>query len=150
MSDQGKRRSGRRPARGFTLIETLIVLALLAVLAAVALPIYDDTIRRGRRSEARGTLLQAAHWLERFATANGTYPGEASHLPGAFRTTSFASYRIAYEPRDAQGSGYTLTALPLGAQATDRCGGFTLDDAGVRGLTVADASDSLKAECWIR
>ena len=138
----------RRP--GFTLIEMLAVLALLAILAVLALPSYQAHVQRGLRAEARAGLLQAAHWLERAATATGHYPVDAAEFPESLRAVPSGRYRIDFEPADAQGSGYTLTALPLGSQAGDRCGGYTLDHAGVRGLAAAGASDALKAECWNR
>lgn len=138
----------RRP--GFTLIELLGVVALLAILAALALPSYQAHVQRGLRAEARAGLLQAAHWLERAATATGLYPVDAADFPDSLRAVPSGRYRIVFEPADAQGNGYTLTALPLGSQAGDRCGGYTLDHAGVRGLTAAGASDELNAECWNR
>jgi len=140
----------RRRQPGFTLIELLAVVALVALLAALALPSYQAHVRRGLRAEARAGLLQAAHWLERAATATGRYPGDAADFPDSLRTVPSGSYRIVFEPADAQGSGYTLTALPLGTQAGDRCGGYTLDQAGVRGLAAAGAAHELNAECWNR
>lgn len=141
--------TARRP-RGFTLTEVLVVVALIAVLAAVALPGYQAYLKRSLRAEARAGLLQAAHWLERVATATGLYPADAAAFPETLQRVPSGAYSIGFEPADAQGSGYTLTARPQGAQAADRCGGYTLDQAGVRGLAVPDASDELKAECWNR
>ncbi|MDM0016755.1 type IV pilin protein [Variovorax saccharolyticus] len=140
----------RRWQPGFTLIELLVVLALVAILAALALPSYQAHVQRALRAEARAGLLQAAHWLERAATATGRYPDDPADFPESLRSVPSGSYRIVFEPADAQGSGYTLTALPLGTQAGDRCGGYTLDHAGVRGLAAAGAADELQAECWNR
>ena len=50
-----------RPARGFTLIEVLITVALIAILAAIALPVYQDQVRKSRRSSAQGVLLNVAN-----------------------------------------------------------------------------------------
>ena len=59
---------------GFTLIELLIALACVALLASFAWPSYQSLILKSQRAQARASLLQAAHWLERAAGANGSYP----------------------------------------------------------------------------
>ncbi|MES2887468.1 MAG: type IV pilin protein, partial [Pseudomonadota bacterium] len=64
----------RRLNHGFTLIELMIAVAVVALLAAVALPSYYEFVMRSHRANARAALLQAAQWMERTATAQGTYP----------------------------------------------------------------------------
>lgn len=63
-----------RLASGFTLIELMITVAVVAILAAVAMPSYTEHIMRSHRSNARTTLLGAAQWMERAATVRGSYP----------------------------------------------------------------------------
>ncbi len=140
----------RRAAAGFTLIEALLVLTVAAVLAAIALPSYQEHVRRARRAEARTALMQAAHWLEQVATASGSYPQDVAQFPDALQRVPSHSYDIDYRPDDREGNGYTLTALPRDAQAGDKCGGYTFDHTGLRGLLSPSASDDLKAECWNR
>ena len=60
--------------QGFTLIELLIVLACVALLASLAWPSYQSLMLRSQRDQARVSLLQAAQWFERAASANGSYP----------------------------------------------------------------------------
>jgi len=140
----------RHPSHaGFTLIEALIVLAIIAILASLALPRHDEQLRRGKRAEARVALLQAAQWLERVATAAGTYPTEADVLPESLKGTPSGSYGIRLES-DPEGRRYTLIATPRNAQAGDKCGALTLDHTGARGLIPAGASDDLAKECWNR
>lgn len=59
--------------RGFTLIELMIAVAVIGILAAIAYPSYQDSIRKSRRADAKATLLQAAQWMERFYTENNRY-----------------------------------------------------------------------------
>lgn len=137
-----------RLQHGFTLIELLIVLALVTLLMAVALPSYDAYVRRAHRTEARAALLQAAHRLEREATATGAYP--KGELPPALATVPGGRYRIARLPSASDleaTTRFSLRAIPLGPQAQDDCGVFTLSSTGERGLAENRAS---VADCWHR
>jgi type IV pilus assembly protein PilE len=129
---------------GFTLVELLIVMAVIGILAAIALPSYAEHLRRSHRAEARAGLMQAAHWLERAATARGSYPLAPEFMPALSRVPS-GRYRIALQSED--GVGYVLSAVPQGGQSGDRCGSFTLTQAGEQGLVGASAG---MAECWAR
>ena len=61
-----------RKLRGFTLIELMIVVAVIAVLAAIAYPSYQDSVRKGRRGEAKSELVTLAQARERCFTEKGT------------------------------------------------------------------------------
>ena len=133
---------------GFSLIEILCVLVLVALLGAVALPLYDGHVRRSRRAEARTALLQAAHRLEREATATGTYP--AGDLPASQANAAGGHYRIVRIPPASELEGalhFSLQAVPLGAQTRDDCGTFTLNSTGERGLL---GNRAPVADCWHR
>ena len=135
--------------RGFTLIEVMIVVAIAAILTAVALPSYREYVRRAHRTEARAGLLQGAQWMERAATAIGTYPLTAS-FPTTLTTVKSGRYTIAVASPPASaasGSAFTLTATPAGAQVGDKCASYTLTHTGVRGAA-STASGPLVAECW--
>ncbi len=134
------------PARGFTLIEVMIVVAIVAILSAIALPSYTEYIRRGHRAEARAGLLQAAQWMERAATATGTYPLAAA-FPGGLTKVPSDRYDISIESTD--GRSYTLTATPKGSQAGDKCGNYTLNQAGLRGANGKTSGQSgYDPDCW--
>ncbi len=131
---------------GLTLIELMIVLAIIGILSAVALPSYSEYVRRGHRTEARTGLFQAAQWLERAATANGVYPLE---LPAALTWQELPDKRYTIGFADGNSPArYTLVATrKQGAQQRDRCGNYTLTQDGRQGnLQLAQGSST--ADCW--
>ena len=130
---------------GFTLIEVMIVVAIVAILAAIALPSYNEYIRRGHRADARAGLLQAQQWLERAATANGVYP---TSLPASLTWSGDGTkrYDIALAA-GATNAAFTLTATPKGAQVGDKCGTYTLTHTGLRGANGV-TSGAIVTECW--
>lgn len=133
---------------GFSLSELVVVVLLVALLAAIALPSYRQYVERGHRAEARAALLQAAQWLERAATASGSYPLTAT-FPSALASTPSGRYAIELLSPPGQalaGTAYLLTARPLGAQTADPCGALTLSHQGERGTSSAHRA----AECWGR
>ena len=133
--------------RGFTLIELMIVVAVVAILSAIAYPSYAEYVRRGHRADARAGLLQAAQWLERAATATGVYP---TALPTALTWSGDATkrYTIGLKAGNTN-AAFTLIATRKspGPQASDKCGDFTLSNTGVRGADNATESNVL-ANCW--
>jgi type IV pilus assembly protein PilE len=140
-----------RTHQGFTLIELMIVVAIVGILSAIALPSYNEYIRRGHRAEARAGLLQAAQWMERAATANGTYPNNATNdlpLIDSLTTVPGLRYVIA-RTMPSSASAFTLTATPQGSQGGDKCGIYTLTQTGARGAASL-TTGALVAECWNR
>ena len=128
---------------GFTLIEVIVAMACVAVLVTVAWPSYQSLVERSRRAQARTALLQAAHWLERAASANGSYPA-STDIPASVLQVEGQRYQIQVS---SSPQSYTLSALPLGSQSADACGTFTLNNLGVRGVQGATQS---AAQCWGR
>ena len=133
----------RMPKNGFTLIELLVVLAIVGLLASMAMPIYQQAQQRGQRSLAKLALLQAAHWMERAASAQGQYPA-STEVPINLLSPADLKYQLTVS---SSAQSFLITAKPSAAQATDACGSLTLSNTGVR--DVKDASMT-SAQCWSR
>lgn len=137
-------------AQGFSLIELLIVVSIMGIIAALALPSYQASVIRGGRSEGKGVLMQVASNQERFFSANNSYSTNADPLsnPVALTVTSETGlYQVAVA---ACGAGtiatcFIATATPQLLQVGDTCTTLTLTNTGVKGST-GDTVDN----CWNR
>ena len=139
----------KHKSQGFTLIELMIVVAVIGILSAIAYPSYAEYIRRGHRADARAGLLQAQQWLERASTATGVYPTTLpATLTWAGDTTK--RYTIGFANGNTN-AAFTLTATPKnpGPQAGDKCGTYTLSNTGQRGANGKKTGDTgYDADCW--
>jgi len=141
----------------------MIVVAIVGLLAAIALPSYQSYIARGNRAAARAQLSQAAQYMQRFYAANDRYDADrtgsqtiwATMPPALMKapTEGTQLYEISNTGANASSattSTFTLIMRPLttASMANDKCGGFSLTQAGVKGVTAAGATTALIAECW--
>ena len=140
--------------KGFTLIELMIVVAVVGMLSAIAYPSYTEYVRRGHRADARAGLLQAQLWMERAATATGVYPTNSDLtkvLPANLSWSTDSSKRYQIEMKASSTAAYTLIAKRKdpGAQSTDKCGDFTLSNTGVRSADNV-AIGTTASDCWTK
>lgn len=133
---------GSAHARGFTLIELMIVVVVIAILAAIAIPNYRNYVLRAHRTDGKDLLMRLAQAQERYYTANNAYAGTAAVLGQA--STSENGYYVARIATAATAQTYTLTAVPQGGQAVDVCANLTLDNTGVKGYS----GSATNGACW--
>ena len=160
MMSKSNKNSG---SAGFTLIELMIVVAIVGLLAAIALPSYQSYIARGNRAAARVALSQAAQYMQRFYAANDRYDADRTGaqtiwatMPPTFMRAPAEGTQL-YEisntgatPSSATASTFTLIMRPVATatMANDKCGGFSMTQSGVKGITAPGATAALIAECW--
>lgn len=146
----------KKPAKplqgGFTLIEVMIVVAIVGILAAIAYPSYMEHIRKGNRADAEASLMQLSQFMERYYTGTGRYSLTAgqTNVPNnpAPPYPTGTNYTFTITVGDA-GTSYTATATPNnpGVMATDKCGALTLTNTGLKGQTGQNVTT---ADCWRR
>jgi len=137
----------RTRARGFTLIELMITVAVVAILAAIAYPSYLEQVRKSRRAEAKAALLGCAQRLERRFSERSTY--DATFGTTATDLCSDQSehghYGLSLSFNAATPAVYTMTATRQGQQANDACGDFTYTQDGTKNVVNGSLA---AAQCW--
>lgn len=135
--------------KGFTLIEIMIVVAIIGILAAVAIPSYSQYIQRGHRASARTVLLEAGQFMEKYRSTNFRYSTTAGGttaptLPTRLQTSppeAAARYNITASVSD---TSFTLVATPITADAL--CGNLSLTNLGEK----LESGTGTLADCWGR
>jgi type IV pilus assembly protein PilE len=121
-----------RKTGGFTLIELMITVAIVAILAAVALPSYRQYVIRSKRSAAQAQMMDIANRQQQFLLANRGYADKTALTASGYALPSDVSVDYGYDIALSTTAvpGFTLTLTPQGGQASD--GPLTLNNAGVK------------------
>ncbi|HEX5484821.1 MAG TPA: type IV pilin protein [Limnobacter sp.] len=138
MRDSSDSRHGCKVS-GFTLIEMVITMAILAIIATLAFPAYSDYVMRSRRSEAQGLMMELAQYMEQQHLSNGRYTNSNNTAPNLPFTqspkTGVARYTI--KLTDITANSYTLTA----SSSDDPCSPMSIDQSGNQTSKIAG--------CWL-
>ena len=145
-------------SRGFTLMELLIAVAMVAILAAIAYPSYLDSVRESRRAEGKTLLLRAVNRQERFfSTSSPNSYGDSmedlgwTDADGKNENNSVASaegwYNVSVVSGDA--STFTLRAVAQNDQTNDECVRLEVNQLGQRrAFDAAAGGNNISDECW--
>jgi type IV pilus assembly protein PilE len=159
--------AGRHRAQGFTLVELMITLVIIGVLASIAYPSYQDSVRKSRRAEAFTALSTLQQAQERWRSNNASYTttlantataGTAPNGLGVASTTSSGYYTVGVGSASATGYTATATANTGTSQASDgnckvlgvqMASGTLKYGSGASSITWTDANPDA-GKCWAR
>jgi len=150
------------PAPGFTLMETMVTLVIIAILARIAMPIYINQVMESRRVDAKNALLDLASREEKYYATNNSYSSNFAATGGLgytgatsttttvnVGTTGSSTYQLSITLTNSN-TNYSLLATPVNAQASDACGAYVLTDSGAQSNQTTGSSPTTITgqNCW--
>src|SRR5690606_13646701 len=127
--------------QGFTLTEVLIVVAIVAILAGIAIPSYQDSVRKAMRADAKESLLSAAAMQEKHYLQYYQYSDEIDDVGGSASAEGYYTISL------TGGATFLLTATATGAQTSDTdCAVFTLNHVGLQKAYTSGNAEN--PACW--
>jgi type IV pilus assembly protein PilE len=140
MHVSAHKRTRRKSSIGFTLIEMIVVVVMIGILAAIAVPNYSEYIQRGYRSAAQAYISDLASRQTQFFLDRRAYATTVAALNVPAPAEIVNRYNVTVVANLGPPATFTLTATPTGTQVGDRCGVMTIDQAGNRGAAAI--------RCW--
>lgn len=141
----------KRITKGFTLVELMIVVVIIGVLASIALPAYNDHVRRGKMAEATSTLADLRFRMERYYQDNRRYATASGGTDcGAVMPVSPAVKYFAYTCDVTTGGDQTFVITATGDAGEGMSGyTFTIDEGNVKQTTTFPGATGLPKNCWM-
>jgi len=140
------------PYAGFTLIELLTTIVVIGVLLAIAVPTYQDQVRKTRRNAAAIALTEMANLEEQFYADNFKYTAIMASLPYPTSSGGDGDYTLSIPSVTTSPPGFTVQAVAKSGQTqyqdTD-CRTFTLTSSGIKGSKNSGGADSAGKGCWV-